>query len=214
MLYEDINGDGLINSADAQIFSGGIAPIYGGLGTTVNYKGFDLNIQAQYSIGKKIYTMYKEGGNGQMNGGGGGYPSYSNNMVTEILDRWTPEHTNTDVPRLNLNSSITTWNTQRSSRFLEDADYLRISDITLGYNFQHLNIPFMETVRAYIQIRNPFTFTKYSGLDPELQYVDPDRTNNKVVAGTDNAGIPNMRSFIFGVNIACLLYTSPSPRDA
>jgi TonB-linked SusC/RagA family outer membrane protein len=200
MLYEDINGDGLINSADAQIFSGGIAPIYGGLGTTVNYKGFDLNIQAQYSIGKKIYTMYKEGGNGQMNGGG--YPSYSNNMVTEILDRWTPEHTNTDVPRLNLNSSITTWNTQRSSRFLEDADYLRISDITLGYNFQHLNIPFMETVRAYIQIRNPFTFTKYSGLDPELQYVDPDRTNNKVVAGTDNAGIPNMRSFIFGVNIA------------
>lgn len=85
--------------------------------------------------------MYKEGGNGQMNGGGGGYPSYSNNMVTEILDRWTPEHTNTDVPRLNLNSSITTWNTQRSSRFLEDADYLRISRYYVGIQFPTSEYP-------------------------------------------------------------------------
>ncbi|MEG1685606.1 MAG: TonB-dependent receptor [Bacteroides sp.] len=202
MLYEDVDGNGKINSADLQIFNGGIAPIYGGFGTSLTYAGFDLSLQAQYSIGKKVYAMYKEGGKGQMNGGAVGAPAYSSNMITDILDSWTPSNTNTDVPRLNLGGRTATWNTQRSSRFLEDANFLRISDITLGYNFKHLNLPFFSTLRAYVQVRNPFTFTKYSGLDPELQYVDPERENNKVVAGVDNSGIPNMRSFVFGINVA------------
>ncbi|WP_115616000.1 hypothetical protein [Bacteroides eggerthii] len=97
-------------------------------------------------------------------------------------------------PALESEFFDTTWNTQRSSRFLEDADYLRISDITLGLQFPTSEYPIHGNSKSIYPIRNPFTFTKYSGLDPELQYVDPDRTNNKVVAGTDNAGIPNMRS--------------------
>ena len=199
MLYEDVNHDGVIDGDDEQIFKGGIAPIYGGLGTRLTYKGFDLSIQAQYSLGKKIYAMYKES---QMNGGAVGYPSFSDNMLTDILDRWTPTNTNTSVPRVNLGTEISSWNIQRSSRFLENADYLRIADITLGYNFKKLNVPFFEELRAYVQLRNPFTFTKYSGMDPEIQYVDPDRDNNKIVAGVDAAGIPNAKSVMLGVNLS------------
>lgn len=200
MLYEDLNGDGNINSDDEQLFKGGIAPIYGGFGTTFNYKGFDLGIQAQYSLGKKIYAMYKEG---QMNGGAVGHPSFSNNMIADIMDRWTPTNTKTDVPRVNLGTSVSSWNIRRSSRYLEDADYLRISDITLGYNFKTLNIPFFDTLRVYMQIRNLITFTNYSGLDPEVQYVNPSvNANNKVTSGVDSNGIPNARSYMFGVNLS------------
>lgn len=200
MLYEDVNGDGIIDSKDEQFFKGGIAPIYGGLGTTLTYKGFDLSIQAQYSLGKKIYALYKER---RMNGGSEGYPSFPDNMITDILDRWTPSHTNTSVPRVNLGSYVSAWNTQRSTRFLEKADYLRFSDITLGYNFKTLNVPFFETLRAYVQVRNLITFTNYTGIDPEAQYVKPNATvYNKAIAGLDAIGIPNARSFMFGVNLS------------
>ncbi len=200
MLYEDLNGDGIIDTADEQIFKGGIAPIYGGLGTTLKYKGFDLTIQAQYSLGKKVYAMYKES---QMNGGAVGYPSFPDNMIDEIMDRWTPTHTNTDVPRVNLGTTASAWNIQRSSRFLEKADYLRIADITLGYDFEKLKLPYFQALRVYVQARNLFTFTPYSGLDPEVQYVDPTKgVNNKVTSGVDSNGIPNARSFTIGVNLS------------
>ncbi len=202
MIYEDVNGDGLISEADRQVFSGGIAPIFGGVTNSFSYKGFDLRISTQYSIGKKVYAMYKEGGTGAMNGGSVGYPSFSNNMITDILDRWTPSHMNTDVPRLHMDSKIVSWNMQRSSRFLEDADYLRISDITLGYNFNAFKIPYITNVRMFLQARNAFTFTKYKGLDPETQYVDPERENNKVTAGVDQAGIPNAKVFSIGLNLS------------
>lgn len=202
MLYEDVNGDGYITEADRKIFNGAIAPVFGGITNSMSYKGFDLRISAQYSIGKKVYAMYKEGGTGAMNGGAVGYPSYSNNMLTDILDRWTPTHTNTDVPRLHMEAGVVTWNTMRSSRFVEDADYLRISDITLSYNFKDFKIPYITNVRLYLQAKNAFTFTKYKGLDPETQYVDPDRENNKATAGVDQAGIPNAKVFSVGLNLS------------
>lgn len=59
MIYKDVNGDGKIDSNDLVVFNGGIAPIYGGFNTRVAYK-VDLSINAQYSIGKKVYAMYKE----------------------------------------------------------------------------------------------------------------------------------------------------------
>ena len=62
MIYKDVNGDGKIDSNDLVVFNGGIAPIYGGFNTRVAYKRVDLSINAQYSIGKKVYAMYKETG--------------------------------------------------------------------------------------------------------------------------------------------------------
>ena len=208
MIYVDHNGDGKITDADKKVFEGGIAPIYGGFNTSVEFKGFDLAISGQYSIGKKVYALFKEDG---LNGGAVGAPSYSENMLTEMLDYWTPTNTNASNPRPHLSSEISAWNTQRSTRYLEDADYLRISDITLGYNFDFLkdsDVKFIKSLRLYAQVRNPFTFTKYSGADPEVSYVDQaaqssqDRTDgSKVGAGVDLGGIPNVKSFLVGLNV-------------
>lgn len=208
MIYKDQNNDGVINDDDRKVFSGGIAPIYGGVTTSVNYKGFDLSIAGQYSMGKKVYAMYKES---SLNGGAVGYPSFSDNMIDEMLDYWSPDNPNASNPRPHLATTISSWNTQRSSRFLEDADYFRISDITLGYDIaklKSLNLGFVEGARIYVQFRNPFTFTKYSGVDPEVQYVNQTEANNrnesdgaKITAGVDYNGVPNIKSFNVGLNL-------------
>ncbi|WP_343330479.1 TonB-dependent receptor [Polaribacter staleyi] len=207
MLYIDQNKDGLINDDDKKAFSGGNAPYYGGFNTKLEYKGLDLNISGQYSIGKRVYAFYKRD---LLNGGSIGAPSYSQNMSTEMLNYWTENNKNTSIPRPHLASTISSWNTEHSTRFLENADYLRISDITLGYNFdilEDMNLKFIKSLRIYAQLRNPFTFTKYSG-DPETSYVDQTERNSqdqtdgaKIGAGVDLGGIPNTKSFLVGINI-------------
>lgn len=208
MLYVDQNLDGKIDDDDRMVFDGGIAPIYGGFNTKFEYKSFDLAISGQYSVGKKVYAYYKKR---LLNGGAVGAPSYSSNMITDMLDYWTPENKNAANPRPHLASSVATWNNQHSSRFLEDADYLRISDITLGYNFDFLkdtNLNTIKSLRVYAQLRNPFTFTKYSGSDPETSYVNQgarstqDTTDaSKIQAGVDLGGIPNVKTFVVGLNV-------------
>lgn len=205
MIYKDINGDGLINTADRQIFSGGIAPMYGGINTRIAYGIVDLSANAQYSIGKKVYAMYKED---QVGGAAIGYPSFSENMIGEQMNYWTPENTNTNVPRPHYASAISSWNNQRSTRFLEDADYLRITDITLGVNLAKEHLGFIKSMRVYAQVRNPFTFTKYSGVDPETYYVDQTvnatqsvADTTKISSGVDMNGIPNVKVYSLGLNI-------------
>lgn len=205
MIYNDINGDGKIDSDDRQIFGGGIAPVYGGISTRFTYDKIDLSVNAQYSIGKKVYALYKES---QVSGGSLGFPSFSPNMIDEQMNYWTPENMNTNVPRPHLASTVASYNNQRSSRFLENADYLRITDITLGYNLDKTQLGFIKSMRIYAQVRNPFTFTKYSGVDPETYYVDQtDRSSqnradtSKVSAGVDLNGIPNVKVYSVGMNI-------------
>ncbi len=205
MIYNDINGDGIIDSADRQVFNGGIAPMYGGISTRISYGMIDLSANAQYSLGKKVYAMYKED---QVGGAAVGFPSFSENMVGEQLNYWTPENMNTNVPRPHYASAISSYNNQRSTRFLEDADYLRITDITLGLNISKEQLGFIKSMRIYAQVRNPFTFTKYSGVDPETYYVDQELTGSqtsadtsKISSGVDLNGIPNVKVYSLGMNI-------------
>lgn len=205
MIYKDVNGDGIINNKDRQVFSGGIAPMYGGLNTRIAYGIVDLSINAQYSIGKKVYAMYKEK---SISGAATGYPSFSTNMIGEQMDYWTPENTDTNVPRPHLASATSSWNNQKSTRFLESADYLRITDITLGVNLKNEHLGFIKSMRIYAQVRNAFTFTKYSGLDPETYYVDQTvgssqttTDTTKISSGVDINGIPNVKIYSLGLNV-------------
>lgn len=115
------------------------------------------------------------------------------NYTTAILNRWTGEGTSNRMPRV----TDTNINWQFSDLYLQDGDYLRISNITLGYDFAKLiKLKAISQARLYVQVQNAFTFTKYDGMDPEIGYGTSDW-----VSGIDLGYYPRPRTFLVGVNL-------------
>jgi TonB-dependent starch-binding outer membrane protein SusC len=124
-----------------------------GFNISLDYKGFDFSLNANGMAGNKIVQSYRAQTN-----------IYSN-YTTAILDRWHGEGTSKSMPRV----TRTNYNWQFSDLFIHDADFLRISTITLGYDFAKLtNRKVIRKARLYAQVQNAFTFTKYDGMDPEI----------------------------------------------
>ncbi|WP_140937745.1 SusC/RagA family TonB-linked outer membrane protein [Sphingobacterium lumbrici] len=195
MLYEDINGSNTITSDDRQFLGNPLPKMYGGINNTVNYKNFDLGVFFQYSYGNDIYNLGAEGQGGYASMGANPEPT---NMFKEYYDgRWTADNVDAKYPRA-VNGVRGTYNTQRSSRFLEDGSYLRLKNITLGYNLpkSFISKAKFSNARVYVTGYNLLTFTKYSGFDPEV-------SSELTVAnlGVDQSAIPQFKSFVIGVNI-------------
>ena len=84
-----------------------------------------------------------------------------------------------------------------SDLYLHDGDYLRISDVTVGYDFSDIiKCKFVNQLRLYFQVQNLFTFTKYNGMDPEIGY-----GTDSWVSGVDVGYYPRPRTFLFGLNV-------------
>lgn len=183
--FIDQNGDGTIDSAD-EVYQGTAIPKYEySLNLSADYKGFDLNIFFQGVGGNKIYN-----GNDfrllSMDTG--------RNYRTETLNSWTPTNTQTDMPRAILGDP--NQNNRASTRFLEDGDYLRIKTIQLGYSFPQslLDKTFINKLRLYATGQNLFTFTKYTGLDPEVG-------GSILSRGIDINLYPKYKSMILGMQL-------------
>ena len=197
--YEDINNDGTINIGDRQPYKSGSPTVYGGLTNTFSFQGFDAELGLQFSLGNWIYTYWKET-DGAANGGRSNYQI----MADHWEKRWTPQNTHNDpaYPRFIYGaSSAGAHNTQAStSRWLQDASFLRIKSLTLGYTLpskiiRSINI---EKIRIYANVQNLFTFTKYDGYDPEVEY-NPTATAERSV---DFMTVPQLRSITFGINLS------------
>lgn len=163
--YIDLNNDNEINDKD-RTFVGSLYPnFYGSMTNEFAWKNFDLNVFLTFEQGRDIYN----GNNYILTSGSGA----DNNRI-EMLDRWTPTNPSNKYPR----ASATGKNRQsaRTSEFLEDGSYIKIKNITLGYTLPETAISKMgmSYLRFYASITNPFTFTKFTGMDPE----DGDRWNN------------------------------------
>ena len=118
----------------------------------------------------------------------------TSNYTTEILDRWTGEGTSNKIPRV-TESNI---NWQFSDLFIHDGDFLRISNITLGYDFARIiRQAWISQCRLYLQVQNAFTFTKYNGMDPEIGNGGVDSW----VTGVDQGYYPRPRTFLVGLNL-------------
>ena len=115
------------------------------------------------------------------------------NYTTAILQRWTGEGTSDRIPRVTENNI----NWQFSDLYLQDGAYLRINNITLGYDFKNLvKWKYMSQCRMYASVQNAFTFTKYDGMDPEIGY-----GTDKWVSGIDVGYYPRPRTLLLGLNI-------------
>jgi TonB-linked SusC/RagA family outer membrane protein len=169
--------DGIVNQYDRQIVGNEDPKYYGGFSTDVSYKGISLNAVFVYSHGAKKISSYYEG---LINSVGSSMAS------TDLLNRWTPTNTNTNIPRVIDNTSYNRYNPSDLDYAIQDASYLRLSALTLGYNLPQklLNSWHANRVRIYATGSNLFCITKYKGLDPE----------------TGDYGYPPVRTFVLGVN--------------
>lgn len=191
--FQDVNKDGLINSADRQVVGNSTPDFFGGLTNTFSYKHFDLNIFASFSHGNKIFSYWRGNSFGDGIDGVGG--NQFNMLSTTTDHRWQGPGTSNTVPRAIWPTANGNYNKQISTRFLEDGSYFRIKNITLGYTFQPQNMAVLKNIRFYVSAQNLLTFTKYMGYDPEVSYlIDP--RNMGLDAGT----VPQLRSFMVGLN--------------
>ncbi len=191
--YKDISGpngapDGIIDSFD-QTFIGNPNPKFTfGFTNKITYKNFDLSVFLQGSYGADIlnFTRLLTAGT---------YNVY-NNQSADVLNRWSPTNTAGTLPRYNQ------WhqnNRRLSDKFVEDGSYLRIQTVSLGYNLptNWVKKIKMANARIYLSGQNLYTFTNYSGYDPELGSFN----NNALFTNVDNGNYPNPRTYTVGANI-------------
>ncbi|MDI3320670.1 SusC/RagA family TonB-linked outer membrane protein [Pinibacter soli] len=184
--YKDLNGDMTINQNDFTVIGHSLPKHIGGFSNNFTYKNFDLNVFFQWSAGNDIQNM----NNYQFRGA-----STNINQFTSYLDRWTPTHTDTNIPRVNgLGSAFSGY----SSYTIEDGSYLRLKTLSLGYNVsasvvKHLKI---KGIRAYTSVQNVITWTKYSGQDPEVSLY-----NSVLTGGFDYSSYPKARTFTLGLDV-------------
>ena len=179
--YYDINHDGVIDDNDKVNLGNGMPDFTYGFSLGLDWKGLDFSITANGQVGNKIVQSYRNVG------------STTANYTKAILDRWTGEGTSNKIPRV-TNTNI---NYQFSDLFVQDGDFLRISNITLGYDFAKLiGVKFISQCRLYAQVQNAFTFTKYDGMDPEIGY-----GTDGWVSGIDVGYYPRPRTYLVGVNL-------------
>lgn len=180
--YVDVNRDGVIDESDKVDLGNGMPKFTFGFNINLAYKGFDLGITASGAADYEIVQSYRAQNN------------KTSNYTTAILDRWTGEGTSNRIPRVTEQN----YNWQFSDLYIQDGDYLRISNITLGYDFAKLiRQSWCSKARLYFQVQNAFTFTKYDGMDPEIGY-----GTSSWVSGVDLGYYPRPRTFLFGVNLS------------
>lgn len=194
--FRDISGpggkpDGVIDAYDRTNLGSYLPKISYGINIAADYKNFDLAIFLQGVQGNMIYNDTRVITEGMIR---------FFNAGTQVLNAWTPTNTNTTIPRAVSNDP--NGNGRTSTRFLEDGSYLRLKNITLGYNLASAKLTAwtkgtVRSFRFYISGQNLLTATKYTGYDPEVG----NRTNNSLTNGIDWAIYPQPKAFQVGVQV-------------
>jgi len=205
--FKDISGpdgvpDGLINNFDRVPLGNAKPKFSGGISNSFSYKGFDLSVFLNFTIGNKIYNANK------LNNSNLGL-DYVNSFAS-FADRWTtinPSGTRITSPgelaALNQGKTIQSYDGFGSARLydeiIEDGSFLRINNISLGYTLpkKWLSAVKIANARIYFTAYNLYVFTKYSGYDPEVSVI-----NNPLTPGIDASAYPRAKSFLAGLNLS------------
>jgi TonB-dependent starch-binding outer membrane protein SusC len=194
--FADLNGDNKIDDKDRAHLGSPFPKFTYGMNVSFNWKNFDFSLFGQGVQGNDIYFLY----------GNFGYEAQSRgfNSYEAILDRWTPSNTNTNIPRVTLDDR--NGNRRASTRWLEDGSYLRIKNVTLGYNLKAvLKWQSIGSFRIYVTVQNALTWTKYHGLDPEIQANSNDTRGlglaSDLAVGIDWGSVPAPRTAIIGLKL-------------
>ena len=188
--YVDVNHDGVINASDKVDLGNGLPKYTFGFNFSLAWKGFDLSANFTGAAGFQIAQSYRDPNSSQAN--------YSR----RILKRWTGEGTSNEIPRVTY-GDVGNW--LFSDLYLQDGDYIRLQNLTMGYDFKKLiSWKGLSKMRLYFQVQNLFTLTKYDGMDPEIGSFNgtDGNSSDSWVSGVDMGYYPHPRTFIVGLNLA------------
>ena len=204
--FRDINGDGQITADDRTSLGSPIPKFYGGFNLDLTYKAFDFNAFFYGSYGNKIFNYQARNLESFQ---APGFVGIQNVSVDYYENHWSPTNPSNRYARVNYNDDVSA-NNVASSVYVENGSYLRLRNVTLGYTLpadvaKKLTL---NRVRIYLAAQNLFTFTKYSGLDPEIGQptgTDPNNNNssasNPTASGVDVGTYPSSRFFTMGLNV-------------
>ena len=188
-MYEDVNGDGVITPDDRTTIGEGIAPYQIGWGNNFQIGNFDFSFFFDGSFGSSLLNMTRF------------YLEDQNRTVDAYKNRWTLKNPSTTVGRDNYTSASTyQYGSYVNSNFVEKAGFLRLSNVELGYNLPCKKLGIDKVIRAarvYVGGQRLFTFTKYSGFDPETSSYG----NGDACQGLDFASYPSYRTVNFGAKV-------------
>ena len=182
--FKDINGDGKINDDDREVIGNPFPKTSYSFNFNFNYKRFDMNMFFQGVAGNSVNNSLR------FTGLNPGLPNY--NLLAEVKNAWTPTNTDTSIPRLSATDPNNNF-TRISSLYIEDASFLRLKTLTLGYTFNEELFKNKVKARLFVSAQNLFTLTKYSGQDPEVGI------NN---SGIDMGRYPLSKIFLTGIDLS------------
>lgn len=202
--WEDVNGDGIIDSRD-QVYLGNIYPTWtGGFNFNAAYKGVSLYTRFDYSLGNTIYNDFVARSLGGYQG--------TFNFIDEIKNAWTPANTNTMIPKVYYADQVagskdnyTRGNNAsanlggENSQFYESGDYLACREITLSYDFSKALLAksrVFKSARVYVSGENLFYIKKFSGPDPEAP------VSGNTITGVYQGTYPTPRTYVLGIQVS------------
>ncbi len=184
--YRDVNGDKVIGSEDMEILGSPLPDFNWGWNTNIEYKNFDLNLLINGTQGFDVWNKTRF----LILGSGDAVPTSK-----EILNRWTPENNQSDIPGFSNTSN----SRSQSNQWIEDGSFIRISNLTLGYTFpEKLLKNTLKMARVYVSVQNLGLLTNYSSYDPELSTTP---VNSDTQQGIDDSTYPSLRTFTVGTKI-------------
>ena len=180
--YADLNSDGVIDSKDQTQIGNPFPKFTLGWNLNFDYKNFDFSAFTYASSGNEVYRALERNGN-------------LTNKFRSILNRWTGPGTTNDARNPRYSFTDANNNSRVSDRYIEDGSFIKIRNLVMGYTFQSASVKrIFKAVRLYGQVKNAFTFTRYTGYDPEISAGLSD-------VGIDRGAYPQARTYSIGLDI-------------
>ena len=185
--FVDVNGDGIVNDDDKTDLGNPTPDVTMGITLGASYKGFDINVTGYAALGQQVARSYRKFTDGEYE-----------NFTSEVYSYWNGEGTSDKYPMFAKMNSGVNWQSI-SDIYVENADYFRLQNLTLGYDFKTIwkSCPFQQ-LRLYVAAQNLFTITGYKGMDPEN---GKSIASESWVTGVDVGNYPQPRTYMVGVNV-------------
>jgi TonB-linked SusC/RagA family outer membrane protein len=189
MKYDDINGDGIINELDRVQIGDANPMFYGGWNNSFNLANWSLQVNFQYQYGNDVINLTRKALEKMED---------SRNQAKSVTDRWRKQGDISNIPRADR---LADWNYAASTRWVEDASYLRLKTVSLSYDFDKKTVGRLglgiRSMSAFITGYNLYTWTKYLGIDPEVPI-----TGSVNMFGIDNNTTAPAKQFTLGFRVS------------